>query len=114
MEGSSHYGYEATILPELCDAVLSARVAGSLNYQQKHIAQQCEILVRAFARVGIIAPVKFAGVFACLLIGLVAILAEIAVASHYPMVKAQGSPTGFAPVLAGSDALWNATWGFCC
>lgn len=55
--GQLAYGYEATALPELCDAVLSAREAGSLNYQQKHIAKQCEILVRAFARVGIIALV---------------------------------------------------------
>jgi len=57
VSGQLAYGYEATILPELCDAVLSAREAGNLNYQQKHIAQQCEILVRAFARVGIIALV---------------------------------------------------------
>lgn len=55
--GQTAYGYEATVLPELCDSVLSAREAGSLNPQQKHIAQQCEILVRAFARVGIIALV---------------------------------------------------------
>lgn len=51
------YGYEATILPELCEAVLSARDADKLNYQQEHIAKQCEILVRAFAKVGIIALV---------------------------------------------------------
>jgi hypothetical protein len=51
------YGYEATILPELCDAVLAARQEGKLNYQQDHIAKQAEILVRAFARVGIIALV---------------------------------------------------------
>jgi hypothetical protein len=56
-KGSLAYGYEATILPELCDAVLSARDAGKLNYQQEHIAKQCDILVRAFARVGIIALV---------------------------------------------------------
>jgi hypothetical protein len=55
--GQLAYGYEATILPELCDAVLSARDAGKLNYQQEHIAKQCDILVRAFARVGIIALV---------------------------------------------------------
>lgn len=55
--GQLAYGYEATILPELCDAVLSARQAGSLNYQQEHIGKQCEILVRAFARVGIVALV---------------------------------------------------------
>ncbi len=55
--GTLAYGYEATILPELCDAVLAARQAGSMNHQQEHIAKQCEILVRAFARVGIIALV---------------------------------------------------------
>src|SRR5579872_693718 len=56
-KGQLAYGYEATILPELCEAVLSARDANKLNYQQEHIAKQCDILVRAFARVGIIALV---------------------------------------------------------
>jgi len=51
------YGYEATILADICDAVLKARESGEMNYQQEHIAQRCEILVRAFARVGIIALV---------------------------------------------------------
>ncbi len=55
--GSLAYGYEATALADLCDAVLAARKDGRLNYQQEHIAAQCEILVRAFARVGIIALV---------------------------------------------------------
>ena len=55
--GGVAYGYEATILADLCDAVLSARKEGKLNYQQKHIAERCEILVRGFARVGIIALV---------------------------------------------------------
>lgn len=50
-------GYEATILADLCDAVLAARKAGVLLRQQEHIAHQCEILVRGFARVGIIALV---------------------------------------------------------
>ncbi|KON79395.1 P63C domain-containing protein [Azoarcus sp. PA01] len=53
--GSAASGYEATILPDLCDAVLEARKSGSLRHQQVHIAHQCEILVRALARVGIIA-----------------------------------------------------------
>ncbi|MEO8098305.1 MAG: P63C domain-containing protein [Acidobacteriota bacterium] len=56
-QGMSAYGYEATILPDLCEAVLQARDAGKLHYQQEHIAKQCEILVRAFARVGIVALV---------------------------------------------------------
>lgn len=51
------YGYEATILPDLCDSILAARKAGKLQKQQEHIAHQCEILVRGLARVGIIALV---------------------------------------------------------
>jgi hypothetical protein len=51
------HGYEATILADICDAVLKARESRNMNYQQEHIAQRCEILVRAFARVGIIALV---------------------------------------------------------
>lgn len=55
--GTAATGYEAVILPELCDAILEARKAGSLRAQQTHIAIQAEILVRALARVGIIALV---------------------------------------------------------
>jgi hypothetical protein len=55
--GSSAYGYPATILADICDVVLSARKAGALLKQQEHIAERCEILVRGFARVGIIALV---------------------------------------------------------
>ncbi len=55
--GGIAYGYEATVLADLCDAVLAARKSGKLHYQQEHIATQCEILVRGFARVGIIALV---------------------------------------------------------
>ena len=55
--GALAYGYEATILHDLCEVVLDARDAGVLQKQQAHIAKQCEILVRGFARVGIIALV---------------------------------------------------------
>lgn len=55
--GSTAYGYEATILADICDSVLEARKSGELNYQSEHIAARCEILVRGFARVGIIALV---------------------------------------------------------
>lgn len=51
------YGYEATVLTDICEAVLSARDHGDLHFQQRHIADQCETLIRAFARVGIIALV---------------------------------------------------------
>lgn len=55
--GTTAYGYEATILADVCDAVLRARAEGGLNYQQEHIAERCEILVRSFAKLGIIALV---------------------------------------------------------
>lgn len=50
-------GYEATILADLCDAILAARAGEHLTHLQDHIAKQAEILVRGFARVGIIALV---------------------------------------------------------
>lgn len=55
--GTPALGYPATVLADICDAVLAARQAGKLHYQQEHIAAQAEILVRGFARVGIIALV---------------------------------------------------------
>ena len=55
--GHLAYGYEATVLADVCEAVLAARKDGKLQTQQAHIAEQCEILVRGFARVGIIALV---------------------------------------------------------
>ncbi len=55
--GKTAYGYEATILADICDAVLAARKAGALQKQQLHIAERCEVLVRGFARVGIVALV---------------------------------------------------------
>lgn len=49
-------GYEATVLVDICDAVLQTRDAEALRGErQKRIAKQCEILTRAFAKVGIIA-----------------------------------------------------------
>jgi len=55
--GNIAYGYEATILADICEAVLSARKAGVIGKQQEHIADRCEILMMGFARVGIIALV---------------------------------------------------------
>jgi hypothetical protein len=55
--GNFAYGYEATLLVDLCEAILAAREAKVLQKQQEHIAKRAEILVRAFARVGIIALV---------------------------------------------------------
>ena len=53
--GGAAYGYEATVLADLCEAILAAREAGVLLSQQAHIAEQAEALLRSFARVGIIA-----------------------------------------------------------
>lgn len=55
--GTVTHGYEAQILSDICDAVLAARQAGALQKQQLHIAEKCEMLMRGFARVGIIALV---------------------------------------------------------
>jgi len=55
--GGVAYGYPATVLADFCDAVLAARRAGTLPARQAQVAEQCEILVRGFARVGIIALV---------------------------------------------------------
>lgn len=49
-------GYEATLLVDICNGVLEARRQGvKFTERQSLIAQQCEILVRSFAKVGIIA-----------------------------------------------------------
>jgi hypothetical protein len=48
-------GFEATILVDICDAFLEARQNINLSSRQQIIADQCEILVRAFAKVGLIA-----------------------------------------------------------
>jgi P63C domain len=54
--GRSAFGYEATVLADLCDAILDARKNGSLRGgMATRIADRCELLLRGFARVGIIA-----------------------------------------------------------
>ena len=51
-------GYEATILHDLCQAALSARDTGVLKTEQEQrYAQYCEALLRAFAKVGMVALV---------------------------------------------------------
>ncbi len=48
-------GYNANVLVELCNLYLEARRTGVLNHQQKHLAEQAEVLLASFAKVGIIA-----------------------------------------------------------
>ena len=50
-------GYEATVLVDICDGMLEARKHIELTDRQKIIADQCEVLVRSFAKVGIISLV---------------------------------------------------------
>ena len=51
------HGYPATLLVDLCKAVLEARDAGALQRQQQHIAARADLLIRALATVGVIALV---------------------------------------------------------
>ena len=55
--GSRTNGYRADLLPQICEVYLKARDANALAPNQKGIAVQADILMRAFATVGIIALV---------------------------------------------------------
>lgn len=55
--GGRASGYNAELLPEVCEVYLAARQDNALPPNQQHIAQAAEILVRSLARVGIIALV---------------------------------------------------------
>lgn len=48
-------GYNALILPAICDLYLKARREGKLASKQAHLAEKAEILQSSFAKVGIIA-----------------------------------------------------------
>lgn len=51
-------GFEATVLVEICEAILKARDANALKTEQEiRYAQHCEILMRGFAYVGVISLV---------------------------------------------------------
>lgn len=50
-------GYKADVLADICDVMLEARKSIHLTPRQQIVANQCEILMRAFARVGITALV---------------------------------------------------------
>lgn len=49
------FGYEATVLIDICDRYLQARDLGLLRAGQMKLAAQAEIVIRACAKVGIIA-----------------------------------------------------------
>lgn len=55
--GKAANGMQAELLPEICGVFLAARRANKLHPTQEHLANQAEILMEAFAKVGIIALV---------------------------------------------------------
>jgi hypothetical protein len=55
--GGTAYGYEATILPDICRVLIEAGRLGKLQAQQAKLSEQCAILQHGFATVGIIALV---------------------------------------------------------
>jgi hypothetical protein len=57
LNGRRSYGYDALLLPMVCEVYLKARDERKLAKTQEHIARVCDLLMRGFARVGIIALV---------------------------------------------------------
>lgn len=55
--GPKAEGFKAELLPMICEVYLNARDADALTEPQKRVAKQADILMRGFARVGIIALV---------------------------------------------------------
>jgi len=53
--GRTAFGYEATLLPKICEVILEARKAKALKSSQQQLAEVAELLIRAFAHVGVIA-----------------------------------------------------------
>ncbi len=51
------FGYEAEVLPSICEAILDAKRAGKLTKRQEHLADAAEVFLRGLARVGIISLV---------------------------------------------------------
>ncbi|MBW3599112.1 MAG: P63C domain-containing protein [Planctomycetes bacterium] len=57
LNGNRAFGYDAMLLPMVCEVYLEARDNEALTKSQHHIASACELLMRGLARVGIIALV---------------------------------------------------------
>ena len=52
-KGGKSIGYKAELLPAVCNLFIDAQEAGVLQLNQEHIAEQCKILIRGLAVVGI-------------------------------------------------------------
>lgn len=57
VKGGRAFGYDAMLLPMVCEVYVNARDENKLLKGQKHIAAACYILMKGLARVGIIALV---------------------------------------------------------
>jgi len=55
--GRTAFGYEASLLPKICEVLLDAEKAGALKSNQSHLYKMADLLIRGFARVGVIALV---------------------------------------------------------
>jgi hypothetical protein len=55
--GQKSQGYKAELLQMVCDVYLDARNAGEITSNQEAMADQAELLIRSFAKLGIIALV---------------------------------------------------------
>jgi len=55
--GGLAVGYEAKLLPKVCEVYLTARDAGALLTSQQRTVAACEVLMRGLAHVGIVALV---------------------------------------------------------
>jgi hypothetical protein len=53
--GDLAHGYEGTVLIDICDAIWEAQKQGKLTSTQEDLARQAEIILRAAARVGVVA-----------------------------------------------------------
>jgi len=56
-KGAKAYGYDALLLPKVCEVYLNARDADALTAAQKPTARVCDLLMRKLAQVAIIALV---------------------------------------------------------
>jgi hypothetical protein len=55
--GARALGYDAELLPLVCEAYLDADDAGAVHYTQRRVVKVCKLLIRGLARVGIAALV---------------------------------------------------------
>jgi hypothetical protein len=55
--GAKAFGYQAELLPKVCEVFIDAERADALNENQRHIADRAHLLYRGFATLGIIALV---------------------------------------------------------